>query len=170
MERSTRGRRLKAKGMAANNHLVMGPWCHSQVNGAAENLGPLKWKGDTAADFRRTVLIPFFDTYLKDRKPSEPTPQVLIYNPAENHWDKFSDWPGATEQHLTPLYLQAKTGLGFQAAPQARIATFLIQPNQCRLSRFPLRSTLHRGGVRGWSRISDLFPRVRMFSRTRLRC
>jgi predicted acyl esterase len=51
---------LKAVGHAANNHLVMGPWYHSQVNGAAENLGPLKWKGDTAADFRRDVLIPFF--------------------------------------------------------------------------------------------------------------
>jgi uncharacterized protein len=108
---------LKAKGMAANNRLVMGPWYHSQVNGAAANLGPLKWNGDTAADFRKTVLIPFFDTYLKDRKPAEPTPHVLIYNPAENHWDRFSDWPGATEQHLTPLYLQAKSGLGFQAAP-----------------------------------------------------
>jgi uncharacterized protein len=107
---------LKAKGMAANNYLVMGPWCHSQVNRAAENLGPLKWNGDTAADFRRNVLIPFFDTYLKDRKPAGGTPHVLIYNPAENHWDKFSDWPGATEQNLTPLYLQANSGLGFQAA------------------------------------------------------
>jgi len=107
---------LKAKGMIANNYLVMGPWCHSQVNRSAENLGPLKWNGDTAADFRKNVLIPFFDTYLKDRKPAEPTPKVLIYNPAENHWDKFSDWPGATEQHLTPLYLQAEDGLGFQAA------------------------------------------------------
>src|SRR6202453_1244899 len=87
---------LRARGMAANNHLVMGPWCHSQVNGAAESLGPLKWKGDTAADFRKNVLIPFFDTYLKDRKPSEPTPQVMIYNPAENHWDKLSDWPPVT--------------------------------------------------------------------------
>jgi uncharacterized protein len=107
---------LKAKGFAANNHLVMGPWYHSQVNGAAENLGPLKWKGDTAADFRRNVLIPFFDAYLKDRKPAEPTPQVLIYNPAENHWDTFSDWPGATEQHLTPLYLQSGSGLSFHMA------------------------------------------------------
>jgi putative CocE/NonD family hydrolase len=106
---------LKAKGLA-NNHLVMGPWYHSQVNRAAENLGPLKWKGDTAAEFRRNVLIPFFDTYLKDRKPTEPTPQVLIYNPAENHWDKFSDWPGATEQHLTPLYLQSDNGLAFRTA------------------------------------------------------
>jgi predicted acyl esterase len=29
---------LKAKGMTANNHLVMGPWSHSQVNRAAEIL------------------------------------------------------------------------------------------------------------------------------------
>jgi uncharacterized protein len=107
---------LKAKGMAANNHLVMGPWYHSQVNRAAENLGPLKWKGDTAADFRREILIPFFDTYLKDEKPAQPTPPVLIYNPAENHWDKFADWPGASEQQLTPLYLQAENGLAFQPA------------------------------------------------------
>ena len=62
---------LKAAGHAANNHLVMGPWYHSQVNRSAETLGPLKWNGDTAADFRRNVLIPFFNTYLKDRKPAE---------------------------------------------------------------------------------------------------
>ena len=107
---------LKAKGMAANNHLVMGPWCHSQVNRSADDLGPLKWKGDTAADFRRDVLIPFFDTYLKDEKLAHPTPPVLIYNPAENHWDEFADWPGKTERQLTPLYLQANDGLAFQPA------------------------------------------------------
>jgi len=107
---------LKAKGMAANNHLVMGPWCHSQVNRAAESLGPLKWKGDTAADFRKNMLIPFFDTYLKDEKAADSLPPVLIYNPAENHWDKFADWPGVNERQLTPLYLEARNGLGLQPA------------------------------------------------------
>jgi putative CocE/NonD family hydrolase len=107
---------LKTKGMAANNHLVMGPWCHSQVNRSADDLGPLKWKGDTAADFRKGVLIPFFNTYLKDEKPAHPTPPVLIYNPAENHWDEFADWPGKSERQLTPLYLQADNGLAFQTA------------------------------------------------------
>ncbi|HEY2859833.1 MAG TPA: CocE/NonD family hydrolase [Terracidiphilus sp.] len=105
---------LKAAGHGANNHLVMGPWYHSQVNRAAENLGPLKWKGDTAADFRRNVLVPFFDTYLKDRKAAEPMPAALIYNPAENHWDKFADWPVVDEKHLKPMYLQAQFGLGFE--------------------------------------------------------
>jgi putative CocE/NonD family hydrolase len=107
---------LRAKGLTPNNHLVMGPWFHSQVNRAAENLGPLKWKGDTAADFRKNVLIPFFNTYLKDQTPAEATPQVLIYNPTENHWDKFADWPGAKPDALTPIYLQPNGGLGFQKA------------------------------------------------------
>ena len=40
----------------------MGPWCHSQVNRDGYNLGPLKWDGDTAAQFRRDVLKPFFDS------------------------------------------------------------------------------------------------------------
>jgi len=100
---------LRAKGHNDTNHLVMGPWYHSQVNGSAEMLGPLKWKGDTAADFRRDTLIPFFDTYLKDQKPARPTPPVLIYNPAENHWDSFADWPGAASH--TAFYLQPKGGL-----------------------------------------------------------
>jgi predicted acyl esterase len=71
---------LKAAGHAANNHLVMGPWCHSQVNRSAETLGPLKWKGDTAAEFRRDVLIPFFNTYLKDSTPAEAMAPEMISN------------------------------------------------------------------------------------------
>ena len=39
-------------------------WRHSQVNYDAYNLGPLKWQGDTALEFRRDVLRPFFDQYL----------------------------------------------------------------------------------------------------------
>jgi putative CocE/NonD family hydrolase len=105
--------KLQAKGYD-NNHLVMGPWAHSQVNGKAETLGPLKFKGDTAADFRRDVLIPFFNTYLKDRQPATPLPPVMIYNVAENHWDSFAKWPGTAT--LAPLYLQANNGLAFAPA------------------------------------------------------
>ena len=47
---------LKAQGQADHNYLVMGPWRHSQVNADAYNLGPLKWDGDTALQFRRDVL------------------------------------------------------------------------------------------------------------------
>jgi putative CocE/NonD family hydrolase len=113
---------LKAKGQADHNYLVMGPWRHSQVNYDGYNLGPLRWKGDTALEFRRDVLKPFFDQYLKDGAQKVETPAVLIYNTGENHWDRFENWPQACEQgcaaSLQPLYLHARFGLGF-AKPAA---------------------------------------------------
>jgi len=103
---------LKAAGHAANNHLVMGPWYHSQINRGAETLGPLKWNGDTAADFRRTVMIPFFDSYLKDRTSAHPLAPVMIYDASAKQWNEYADWPGAEEKALTPFYLSENFGLG----------------------------------------------------------
>lgn len=109
---------LKAQGQVDHNYLVMGPWRHSQVNYDAYNLGTLKWDGDTALQFRRDVLKPFFDHYLKTGAPKADTPPVLIYNTGENHWDRLKSWPLACEEQcstpLKPLYLQAGFGLGFE--------------------------------------------------------
>ncbi|HEX4267226.1 MAG TPA: CocE/NonD family hydrolase [Steroidobacteraceae bacterium] len=105
---------LKAAGHEANNHLVIGPWWHSQINRDGWNLGPLKWNGDTTADFRQHVLIPFFDMYLQDSHPAMSMPQVMVFNPAEKKWGRFADWPGASR--LTPIYLQSGFGLAFQPA------------------------------------------------------
>ena len=99
------------------NFLVMGPWRHSGVNYDGYSLGPLKWEGDTALQFRRDVLKPFFDQYLKDGAPKADTPPVLIYNTGENHWDRLKSWPLACETGCTtkskPLYLTAGLGLSF---------------------------------------------------------
>jgi catechol 2,3-dioxygenase-like lactoylglutathione lyase family enzyme len=65
----------------------------TQVNYDANNLGPLKWDGDTALQFRRDVLKPFFDQYLRSGGRKADTPPVFIYNTGENHWDRLKDWP-----------------------------------------------------------------------------
>ena len=75
------------------NFLVLGPWRHSQVNYDGYSLGPLLWDGDTALQFRRDVLLPFFNQYLLDGAPKADTPPVFIYNTGENHWDRFKSWP-----------------------------------------------------------------------------
>ncbi len=107
---------LKAKGKIGNNHLVMGPWRHSQVNREGRALGPFEWNGDTAAQFRETMVLPLFDQYLKGG-PAANLPAAAIYNTGENHWDTFSNWPLACETGcaapLKPIYLQANGGLGF---------------------------------------------------------
>src|SRR5205807_1398725 len=114
---------LKAKGQAGHNHLVMGPWRHSQVNYDAYNLGPLKWEGDTALQFRRDVLKPFFDRYLKDCAPKADTPPVLIYNTGENRWDRLKSWPLACDSGCPakskPLYLMADIVLSFSVSEAA---------------------------------------------------
>jgi len=101
------------------NFLVMGPWRHSQVNVDGTSLGPLKWKGDTALEFRRDVLKPFFDQYLKDGARKADTPPVFIYNTGENHWDRLKAWPLACDSGCAtksrPLYLTAGFGLSFAA-------------------------------------------------------
>ncbi len=109
---------LKAKGQTDHNYLVMGPWRHSQVNSDGYSLGPLRWDGDTTLQFRRDVLRPFFDQYLKTGAPVASTPPVFIYNTGENHWDRLKTWPLACEQGcaspMKPLYLEAGFGLGFE--------------------------------------------------------
>jgi putative CocE/NonD family hydrolase len=99
------------------NFLVMGPWRHSGVNYDGTSLGVMKWNGDTALQFRRDVLKPFFDQYLKDGAPKADTPPVFIYNTGENHWDRFQHWPLACETGCAtaskPLYLTSGFGLSF---------------------------------------------------------
>jgi len=113
------------------NFLVMGPWRHSGVNYDGSALGPLKFEGDTALQFRRDVLKPFFDQYLKDGAPKADTPPVFIYNTGENHWDRLQSWPVSCASGCAstskPLYLTANLGLSF-TAPAATAALAVTAP------------------------------------------
>ena len=116
------------------NFLVMGPWFHSQVNRKGWNLGPLQWKGDTAAQFRHEVLLPFFRQYLVEGAPHANTPPVLVYNTGENDWDRFKNWPLSCDSgcpnRSTPIYLRADGKLSFNApaAGEARYTEYVSDP------------------------------------------
>ncbi len=105
---------LKAAGKESTNWLVMGPWFHSQINRPGWSLGPFQWNGDTAEQYRTDMVYPFFAHYLAGG-PDPHLARAMVYNDAENHWDRFADWPQACEKGckapLTPLYMQAGMGL-----------------------------------------------------------
>jgi uncharacterized protein len=101
------------------NYLVMGPWFHSQVNREGRSLGPLIWVTDTTAQWRREVLLPFFNQYLKSGPPAE-TPAVYIFDTGADHWDNLKVFPQSCEQGCPvkskPLYLTSNGGLSFAAS------------------------------------------------------
>ena len=90
--------------------LVIGPWRHSGVNYDGSSLGPLRFPGDTAAWFRRDVMKPFLDHYLKDGAPPARTPPVLTFETGVDRWQEAKRWPMGTP---TPIYLQAGFALSF---------------------------------------------------------
>jgi putative CocE/NonD family hydrolase len=109
------------------NYLVLGPWRHSGVNTEQRNLGALKLPGDTATEFRLTVLKPFLDAHLKTNAPRADTPPVFIFRSGVDKWDRLRTWPPACDgpcpAKLKPLYLQPGLGLGF-TAPGASAPAF----------------------------------------------
>src|SRR5471032_1223485 len=107
------------------NFLVVGPWRHSGVNYEGSSLGAFKFTGDTALEFRRDVMQPFLDQYLKDGAAAADTPPVLFYQTGVNRWQRLPRWPLACEAGcpapLKPIYLKPGFKLDFDA-PQAGAA------------------------------------------------
>ena len=101
--------------------LVLGPWRHSGINGDSTTLGPLKFDGDTAAQVRRDIILPFFDEHLKDGAPKADTPAAYVYETGVNRWQRLARWPLSCDSGCPAqpqrLYLEPGFGLGFGAPP-----------------------------------------------------
>jgi len=98
------------------NFLAVGPWFHGQSQRDGATLGQMKWGADTSLYFRRYVLKPFFDQYLKDRAPARPIPPVTAFETGANEWRTADRWPLSGAQAATrKLYLLPGGKLGFDA-------------------------------------------------------
>lgn len=92
--------------------LVMGPWHHGQEIREGSALGSLKFDSDTALTFRRDILRPFLDYYLKDdtNKSLEISP-VTVFETGTNTWRHLSSWPSGCmsgcRMNPSPLYLNS---------------------------------------------------------------
>jgi putative CocE/NonD family hydrolase len=113
------------KASAANNDklfFVLGPWHHGQEIEEASSLGAIKFYSDTGLYFRREILRPFLDQYLKDGAPKANIAPVIAFETGTNTWRPLPAWPagcasGCTIQ-ATPLYLTGGLKLSL-TAPQA---------------------------------------------------
>jgi putative CocE/NonD family hydrolase len=107
--------------------LVMGPWHHGQeiLDGSA--LGALKFNSDTGLYFRREILRPFLDHYLKDDAPKMDVAAVTAFETGTNIWRRLPAWPAGCAAGCTitptPFYLTAGLKMG-AAGPVAGDAAF----------------------------------------------
>ena len=86
-------RAVHAQDSAGLMHLVMGPWRHGGSNGDGSSLGPIRFGDDTGLWFRKNVLQPFLDQYLKDGAADAHVPPVLAYETGANVWHRYEAWP-----------------------------------------------------------------------------
>jgi putative CocE/NonD family hydrolase len=115
--------------------LVMGPWHHGQQIAEGSSLGPLRFNSDTALEFRRDILRPFLDRFLKGGAAGEggraaaasDVPPVAAFETGTNRWQRLNAWPSGCASGCTirpgTLYLAAGLKLRF-AAPEAGDAQF----------------------------------------------
>jgi len=100
--------------------LVLGPWHHGQEISEGSRLGALRFNSDTALYFRREILRPFLDHYLKDdpAQTNLTVPPVSAFETGSNVWRRFTSWPpvhACDTCTLQPqrLYLTAGLKLSF---------------------------------------------------------
>ena len=107
--------------------LVMGPWHHGQEILDGGRLGALRFDSDTALHFRREVLRPFLDQYLKDGAPKADVPPVTAFETGTNTWRRLPSWPAGCASGCsvrpTPLHLVAGAKLTLEP-PQPGDAAF----------------------------------------------
>jgi uncharacterized protein len=103
-------------------HLVLGPWNHGQGRREGRGIGMVQFEGDTAGWFRRNVMQPFLDHYLKGA-PKPDTPRVLAYETGADTWHRYDSWPRACPEGCATkprsLYLRAKGTLSFDRPADA---------------------------------------------------
>ena len=109
---------------AANDKvfLVIGPWYHGQQIDDGSALGAIRFHSDTALTFRREILRPFLDQYLKDDAPRADVAPVTAFETGTNAWRRLPAWPAGCASgcdiKATPLFLRAGLKLAFDAPAQ----------------------------------------------------
>lgn len=104
------------------NALVVGPWVHGgwyRYDG--NHLGRVEFASNTGEFYRKNILFPFFEQYLKGGEDAK-LPKAYVFETGTNVWRKYSEWPPQEAESKT-LYLRADGGLSFDP-PQDAAAAF----------------------------------------------
>src|ERR1700677_2343995 len=94
------------------NALVVGPWVHGgwyRYDG--NHLGRVQFDVNTGDYYRKNILFPFFEQYLKGNGDAK-LPKAFVFETGTNVWRRYSAWP-PKEAVAKTLYFRAGGGLSF---------------------------------------------------------
>jgi putative CocE/NonD family hydrolase len=96
------------------NALVVGPWVHGgwyRYDG--NHLGRVSFGANTGDYYRKNILFPFFEAYLKGSGEAK-LPKAYVFETGTNVWRQYASWPPKNEE-TRKLYLRSNGELSFQA-------------------------------------------------------
>ena len=94
------------------NGLVVGPWVHGGWAGLeGRSLGRVNFASPTSEYYRKNILFPFFEQYLKGEGDAK-LPNAYVFETGTNVWRQYSAWPPKNTQAKT-LYFRENGGLSF---------------------------------------------------------
>ena len=157
---------LKAQQADTSNiYLVIGPWFHHQQRLDGSAIGQIRFGSDTAEYFRKHLVRPFFDHYLKDDAPPLGLAQVTAFETGTNRWQQLATWPSGCNsgcsihdaKTISAKRRRSALGRGSGGAPRGgrrriSIPTCRIRPSPCPIFRGPCISAAMkaRAGRPGW--------------------
>jgi uncharacterized protein len=96
------------------NALVVGPWVHGGWHGYdGEHLGRVDFASNTGEYYRKNILFPFFEQYLKGADDAK-LPKAYVFETGTNVWRQYSAWPPKNAEAKT-LYFHPGGQLSFDA-------------------------------------------------------
>ena len=108
---------IKKQDPGIYNALVVGPWVHGGwAHYDGSRLGNVTFGSNTGELFRKEILFPFFEHYLKGS--ADPNlPEAYVFQTGANVWKKYSSWPPKNGERQM-LYLREDGGLSFDPPVQ----------------------------------------------------
>jgi uncharacterized protein len=96
------------------NALVMGPWVHGGwARYEGKHLGRVEFASDTGEYYRKNIVFPFFEQYLKGKSDAH-LPKAYVFETGTNVWRQYSAWPPKNLERKI-LYFEPGGGLSFEA-------------------------------------------------------
>jgi putative CocE/NonD family hydrolase len=102
------------------NYLVVGPWNHGGWRGrTGDKLGVIEFGSPTAQYYRKSIELPWFNYWLKDKGKLELA-EATTFEAGANEWRTYDSWPPKREVTARKLYFHAGGKMSFDPPPATK--------------------------------------------------